>query len=146
MKKIFILICAVFLFVNCNEDDASQNGCVSNLLPNYGFDTGNEINMSLPLYNGLLFAGNSQYISGYGVKGIYLYNNGSSIVAFEASDPAHGPSSCSRMSLSGIELSCGCDDGNKYELLTGQQTEGATGNCLRAYRVEKNGNIVHVYN
>lgn len=146
MKKIFIVLCTLFLFVNCSEDSGAQNGCVSNLLPNYGFDTGNEINTSLPQYNGLLFAGNSQFIGGYGVKGIYLYNNGSSIVAFEASDPAHGPSSCSRMSISGIVVSCGCGDGNKYELLTGQQTEGATGYCLRAYRVEISGNIVRVYN
>lgn len=134
------------MLVSCKEDDVSQNGCVSNLLPNYGFDTGSEINLSLPLYNGLQFAGNSVFISNYGVRGIYLYNTGSSIVAYEASDPAHGPSSCSGMSISGIELTCGCGDDNSYELLTGQQTSGATGNCLRAYRAEQNGTIVRVYN
>lgn len=146
MKKILLLVFTILLFVSCKEDDVSQNGCVSKLLPNYGFDTGSEINMSLPLYGGLQFAGNSVYISNYGVKGIYLYNTGSSIVAFEASDPAHGPNACSRMSISGIELTCECEDGNSYELLTGQQTQGVTGNCLRAYRVEQNGSIVHVYN
>ena len=141
-----MLMCVLFTLVGCEEDDVSQNGCVSNLLPNYGFDTGSEINMSLPLYNGLQFAGNSIYLNSYGVRGIYLYNTGSSIVAFEASDPAHGPSACSRMSISGIELTCECGDGNSYELLTGQQTQGETGNCLRAYRVEQNGVIVRVYN
>lgn len=146
MKKVLVLVFTMLLFVSCKEDDVSQNGCVSNLLPNYGFDTGSEINMSFPLYGGLQFAGNSIYINNYGVKGIYLYNTGSSIVAFEASDPAHGPSSCSRMSISGIEVTCECGDGNSYELLTGQQTEGATGNCLRAYRTERNGTIVRVYN
>jgi nitrite reductase/ring-hydroxylating ferredoxin subunit len=144
MKKMLLLIFTVLLFVNCNEDDLSQNGCVSNLLPNYGFDA--EINLNLPLYSGLQFAGNSAYVSGYGVKGIYLYNTGSSIVAFEASDPAHGPSACSRMSISGIEVTCECGDGNSYQLLTGQQTHGDTGNCLRAYRAEQNGSIVHIYN
>lgn len=146
MKKVLLLVFTVFLLVNCKDDDISQNGCVSNLLPNYGFDTGSEINMSLPLYNGLQFAGNSMYLSNYGVKGIYLYNTGSSIVAFEASDPAHAPSSCSRMTISGIELTCECGDENSYELLTGQQTAGETGNCLRAYRAEQNGTIVRVYN
>lgn len=144
MKKILLLVFTVLLFVNCKEDDISQNGCVSNLLPNYGFSA--EINMSLPLYGGLQFTGNSVYINNIGVKGVYLYNTGSSIVAFEASDPAHGPSSCSRMSISGIEVTCECGDGNSYELLTGQQTEGDTGNCLRAYRVERNGLILSVYN
>jgi len=146
MKKIFICIFILSLFGNCKKDDAGQNGCVSVLLPNYGFDTGATINLSLPQYSGLQFAGNTLYVGGFSVKGIYLYNTGSSIVAFEASDPAHGPSGCSLMTLSGIDLSCECDDGNKYQLLTGQQTAGATGNCLRAYRVEKSGNIVRVYN
>ena len=146
MKKALLFIFTVLLMVSCNKEDVSQNGCVSNLLPNYGFDTGSEINLNLPFYSGLQFAGNSLYISGYGVKGIYLYNTGSSIVAFEASDPAHEPNSCSGMTISGIELTCECGDGNSYELLTGQQTQGGTGNCLRAYRAEKNGSIVQVYN
>jgi len=145
MKKIFISIFLLILLVSCKEDDA-QNSCVSPLLPNYGFDTGSLINLSLPQFGGLMFHGNAEYVGGYGVKGIYLYNNGGSIVAFEASDPAHAPSTCSGMTISGIILSCECGDGNKYELLTGQQTEGATGNCLRAYRVDRSGNIVRVYN
>ena len=146
MKKILLSIFIIILFGNCKKDDAIQSGCVSVLLPNYSFDTGNAINTSLPLYGGLDFVGNSLYISGYSVRGFYLYNSGSSIVAFEASDPAHGPNSCSLMTLSGIELTCQCDDGNKYELLTGQQTFGTTGNCLKAYRVEKSGNIIRVFN
>lgn len=146
MKKILLGIIIITLFGNCKKDDALQSGCVSVLLPNYSFDTGNAINTSLPLYGGLEFAGNSLYVSGYSVRGFYLYNSGSSIVAFEASDPAHGPNSCSRMTLSGIELTCQCDDGNKYQLLTGQQTFGTTGNCLKAYRVEISGNIIRVFN
>jgi len=146
MKNILLGIFILTLFGNCKKDDNIQSGCVSVLLPNYGFDTGNAINLSLPQYSGLQFAGNSLYVSGYSVRGVYLYNTGSSIVGFEASDPAHEPNSCSRMTLSGIELTCQCDDGNKYELLTGQQISGTSGNCLKAYRVESNGNIIRVYN
>jgi hypothetical protein len=116
------------------------------LLPNYPFDTGSAININLPQYNGLQFIGNSIYVSGYSVRGFYLYNTGSSIVAFEASDPAHAPNECSLMTLSGIELTCPCEDGNKYEILTGQQISGDSGNCLRAYRVEEIGSIVRVFN
>jgi len=146
MKKILLGILIITLFGNCKKDDDVQAGCVSVLLPNYSFDTGNAINLNLPQYSGLQFAGNSLYVSGYSVMGFYLYNSGSSVVAFEASDPAHAPNSCSRMTLSGIELTCQCDDGNKYQLLTGQQTFGTTGNCLKAYRVESNGSIIRVYN
>lgn len=146
MKKILFVILIFVLFSNCNSDDAVQSGCVSELLPNYRFDTGNAINLNLPQYSVLNFVGNALYIGGYSVKGFYLCNFSGSIVAFEASDPAHAPSACSLMELSGFELSCTCGDGNKYELLTGQQVTGGTGNCLRAYRVERNNNIIRVYN
>jgi len=146
MKNIFICIFILLLFGNCKKDDGVQNGCVSLSLPNYSFDTGSTINLNLPQYSGLQFAGNTLYVSGYSVRGFYLYNSGSAIVAFEASDPAHGPNACSLMEISGIELSCQCDDGNKYQLLTGQQVAGDTGNCLRAYRVERSGSVVRVYN
>lgn len=144
MKKILLVL--LVLLVNCKNDDSFQSGCVSELLPNYPFDTGSAININLPQYNGLQFIGNSIYVSGYSVRGFYLYNTGSSIVAFEASDPAHAPNECSLMTLSGIELTCPCEDGNKYEILTGQQISGDSGNCLRAYRVEEIGSIVRVFN
>ncbi len=144
MKKILLVL--LVLLVNCKNDDSFQSGCVSELLPNYSFDTGSAININLPQYNGLQFIGNSIYVSGYSVRGFYLYNTGSSIVAFEASDPAHAPNDCSLMTLSGIELTCPCEDGNKYEILTGQQISGDSGNCLRAYRVEEIGSIVRVFN
>lgn len=145
MKNILTYILIAICFINCNNDD-NQDDCVSRQLPNYPFDTGATINLNLPQYSGLQFPGNTLFINGYSVKGLYLYNTGSSIVAFEASDPAHAPSSCSRMTRNGIELSCECGDGNKYQLLTGQQIEGEGGYCLRAYRVEQSGNIVRVFN
>lgn len=145
MKKNAIYFILLLLCFSCKNEDDNIAGCVSELLPSYPFDTGNAININLPQYSGLQFAGNTLYLNGYGVKGIYLYNTGSSIVAFEASDPAHEPNNCSFMSLSGIELSCSCDN-NVYQLLTGQQTNGGTGHCLRAYRVQRSGNIIRVYN
>lgn len=146
MKKIpFYLILTLICF-GCKQDDDLDNTNVSPLLFNYPFDSGSTINTNLPQYSGLQFAGNTLYLAGYGVKGIYLYNTGSSVVAYEASDPSHEANSCSLMTLSGIELSCECGDGYKYQLLTGQQTVGASGHLLRAYRVETNGNIIRVYN
>ncbi len=145
MKKIAIYFTLFILCFSCKNDDDTSNGCVSKLLPDYPFDTGSTINLNLPQYSSLQFAGNTLFLSSYGVKGVYLYNTGSTIVAFEASDPAHAPNSCSLMSLNGIELVCSCES-YKYQLLTGQQVVGGTGNCLRAYRVDRNTNIVRVYN
>ena len=144
MKKILLGIIIITLFGNCKKEDDDQYGCVSVLLPNYSFDTGNAINLNF--YGGDLLPFNSIKKDEYGVKGIVVFNTGSSIVAYELSDPAHGPSSCSKMTLLGFELSCECDDGNKYELLTGQQISGTTGHCLKTYRAEKFGNIIRVYN
>lgn len=146
MKKIAFYLTILLAFISCKQDDELDNGCVSQSLINYPFDSGTTINTNLPQYSGLQFAGNTLFLSNYGVKGVYLYNTGSSIVAFEASDPAHGANSCSQMTISGIELNCHCGDGNKYQLLTGQQTSGTSGNCLRAYRVEQSGSIIRVYN
>ena len=146
MKKIPFYLILVLVCFSCKQDDNLDNDCVSKLLFNYPFDSGSTINTNLPQYSGLQFAGNTLYLANYGVKGIYLYNTGSSVVAFEASDPAHEANSCSLMTISGIELSCQCGDSNKYQLLTGQQTSGTSGNCLRAYRTETNGNIIRVYN
>ena len=145
MKQIVVLVLTVFLLLSCKNDNGDA-GCVSRQLPNYPFDTGTLINTNLSTFIGLDLPGGSAYVPGYGVKGIYLYNTGSSIVAFEASDPAHSPSDCSLMTQNGIELSCQCGDGNKYQLLTGQQMEGSGGHCLRAYRVEVVGKIIRVYN
>ena len=143
--KTFIMYSTLFILCfSCKKDDIS-NGCVSQLLPSYSFDTGNTINLNLPQYSSLQFTGNSLFLPSYGVKGIYLYNTGSSIVAFEASDPAHEPNDCSRMTLNGIELTCAREN-YKYQLLTGQQLVGGTGNCLRAYRADRIGNVVRVYN
>ncbi len=146
MKKNAFYFILFLLCFSCKDDNDVVNDCVSRLLPNSSFDTGNTINLNLPFYSSLQFAGNSLFLDGYGVKGIYLHNTGSTIVAFEASDPAHEPNNCSKMERIGIELSCQCGDGYKYQLLTGQQTTGGTGNCLRAYRAERSGNIIRVYN
>ena len=146
MKLFFQLFCVFILVASCKKDDGDVD-CVSPFLPSYSFDTGTTINMNLPQYSGLQFPGNTVFIASYGVKGIYLYNTGSSVIAVEASDPAHGPNSCSRMTREGIELTCDCGDGNKYQLLTGQQIEGLGGHCLRVYRVENLGdNVIRVFN
>lgn len=149
MKPFILTIFLFLLLTSCNSDN-NDASCVSRQLPNYGFD----VTLNLTFFNNLQFANNAEYISGYGVKGFYLYNTGLTntnggnlIVALEASDPAHAPSSCSQMTMSIPFLSCECGDGNKYQMLTGQQTEGTGGHCLRSYRVDDLGNnMIRVYN
>ncbi len=104
-----------------------------------------EINLDLPQYESLQYAGSAIYVQNGGIKGIFLINNGNNILAFEASDPNHYPSDCSKMTLSGLTCSCPCEQ-NKYALNTGQPiTEGLI-YSMKPYHVSRNGNILTIYN
>jgi nitrite reductase/ring-hydroxylating ferredoxin subunit len=59
------------------------------------------------------------------------------ITAFDAACPNQAISSCSTMTLKGINVVCACDDA-EYSLFTGQ---GGKQYPLKQYRVEVNGNI-----
>ena len=66
-------------------------------------------------------------------------------MAFELTDPNHPPSSCSGMTVNGVIASCGCDD-NKYNVITGELSEGEGQYTMKPYRVSRNGNILEVFN
>lgn len=126
-----------------NDDNVNRNPN----LPNISFDTGNIINTNLPQYSNLQFPGNSIILNGFGVRGLMIANTGSGIIAFEQSDPNHTPNDCSSQTLSGLISTCTCEDGNKYNLVTGQLIEGEGGGfSLLAYRTEVSGSIIRVSN
>ena len=149
MKKIlFLLLCCCLVWsCNKNDDDINTN---NQFLPNYTFDTGTLINLSLPQYSDLQFANN--YItldSPYGINGIVLfYAGGNNYNAFELSDPNHALRTCSTLTVEGVIASCDCDDHDKrYDILTGQPQEGTSGSYgLKRYFVERTGDIIRVWN
>ncbi len=104
-----------------------------------------EINLDLPQYESLQYAGSAIYIPNGGIKGVFLINNGSSILAFEASDPNHYPNDCSKMTLNGLTCTCSCEQ-NKYSLSTGQPITDGLSYSMKQYRVSRNGNNLIVYN
>lgn len=139
MKKYFLLLIAFPIFLGCSTNSINNN---NPYLPNYTVNL--DINMSLPQYSNLKFVSNAVYISGQGVRGILIFNSGSGYNAFDAACPNQALSSCSTMTIKGgINALCACDSA-EYSLFTGQ--------CpgkqypLKQYRVEVNGNILHVYN
>ena len=105
MKKYLVLLVLPFL-MGCDKENFSNN---NPYLPNYGFSL--NINMSLPQYSNLQFPSNAVYINNgsAGVRGIFVFNTGSGYVAFDAACPNQALSSCSTMTLSGINAICGCD-------------------------------------
>ena len=137
MKKsvwIFILFSA---FISC-----SDNGPVNTnpFIPNYTFTV--DINMNLPSYSKLLYPSNAVYYAGKGVKGLIIFNNGSGYNAFDAACPNQTPSTCSPMTIDGIDAVCSCDT-KTYSLFSGQ---GSLQYPMKQYRVEVNGNVLRIYN
>jgi nitrite reductase/ring-hydroxylating ferredoxin subunit len=87
---------------------------------------------------------NAVYIYGQGVRGIIVFNNsGKDYSAFDAACPNQALSSCSTMTIKGINAICACDNA-EYSLFSGQSAGKQY--PLKQYRVEVNGNMLHVYN
>ena len=140
MKKHLILF-VIPLFFGCDKENFSNN---NPYLPSYSFSL--NINLSLPQYSNLQFPSNAVYINNgsAGIRGIFVFNTGSGYVAFDAACPNQALSSCSTMTLSGINVVCPCDDAI-YSLFTGQ----APGKeyRMKQYRVEQlNASTLKVYN
>ncbi|WP_303318891.1 hypothetical protein Q4Q34_05410 [Flavivirga abyssicola] len=142
MKPVFFLI-ALIILTSCSKNSVDNQNC--NFLLDLGVNV--NINLSLPQYSQLPFAGNSVYIENAGNGGIIVASTGADFLAWDASDPNHIPSSCSTLVPSGLNATCGCDDANEYSLVTGQLLGGKSLPCsLKNYRVEKNGNNLLIFN
>jgi len=144
IKKIFksvILIAVVSIgFSGCNKDKVNNN---NPYLADYNFSF--QINMNLPLYSNLQFAGNSVKVDEFGAgnRGIIVFNSGSGFYAFDGACPNQALSSCSTLIVSGSTATCPCDDAI-YSLFNGQ----APGKeyPLKQYRTEVNGTTIIVSN
>ena len=148
MNRILSIILLAFLVMSCNKNDDDGNTNNQNI-PNITFDSGNLVNTNLPPYDVLQFPNNYYILNdNYGVNGVVIfYAGGTNYSAFELSDPNHPLRTCSTLSVEGVVATCNCDDGNSYEILSGNLQPGTTGNyTLKRYFVEVNGNIIRVYN
>ncbi|MCL9768836.1 hypothetical protein NAT47_00225 [Flavobacterium sp. HXWNR69] len=130
MKKYLLLLLLSF-FLSCDTDNFTNN---NPYIPGYGFNV--NINMNLPQFSNLQFPSNGVYIgnAGVGVRGIFVFNTGSGYVAYDAACPNQELSSCSTMTLSGIDAICPCDN-VRYSLFSGQ-AQGMQ-YPMKRYRVEQ---------
>lgn len=88
---------------------------------------------------------NPVYVSNGGLRGFFVINTGSGIVAWEASDPNHAPNDCSQMAIDGINVVCDCED-HSYNLFTGQSNGEVLEYTLLPYRVQVSGSSITVFN
>lgn len=126
------------MFFGCTSDNFNNN---NPYLPNYTFTI--DINMSFPSYSSLLYPSNAIYYPNQGVRGLIVFNTGSGYTAFDAACPNQTLSSCSTMTIKGINSLCACDSA-EYSLFTGQSAGKQY--PLKQYRVEVRGNVLRVYN
>ena len=137
MKKYLLLLLLAFLS-SCNSDNFNNK---NPYIPNYSFSV--NINTDLPTYNNLKFASNGMYISEGGARGLVVFNTGSGYVAYDAACPNQQITSCSTMSVSGINAVCSCDSAS-YSLFTGQSAGKQY--PMKPYHVELSGTVIHIYN
>jgi hypothetical protein len=128
----FLKIFVFFTFLTaCNSDDVG-NEC--NFLINVNVDV--QINLNLPQFDALNFPSGVVYLPGEGNGGIYLINIGQTILAWDGADPNFPLSSCSIMTLEGINVSSSCEGGNEFNLFSGQPIGDNIPPCgLKPYRV-----------
>lgn len=142
MKNILFSIILLCVFA-CSDDDRPQNPFLPNVTVNF------QVNLNLPEFDQLEFPGGSAEIrtDGFGINGVYIRNlNNTTFVAFELTDPNHALESCSALSVSNEKATCNCSDGNVYNLITGQPEDSTLPYFLKAYRVQKQGNVLIVTN
>lgn len=140
MKKTLLFLLIIPFFIGC--DGGSFNNR-NPYIPNYNFSI--EVNTNLPLYNNLQFPSNAVKVFQANApgNGIIIFNTGSSYVAFDGSCPNQAISSCSSLTINGIEAVCPCDDA-AYSLFTGQSP--GLKYPLKQYRTEVSGSVIRVFN
>lgn len=146
MRTLHIVVLAL-LFLACENESTNRNPFLQEV--RFRFD----VNLNLPLYNGLNTIGNPVYIgnTGVGTRGAFVMKSsiGDQYVAWEASCPNHAPNSCSTMTISGQEATCSCED-FMYSLFTGQllnrPDDGGRYYDMLFYRAVLSGNTVVISN
>ena len=142
MKSLYSLILFILL-VSCGSNSVDDTNCRFLLDIGVNFT----IDLSLPQYSQLTFAGNSVYIPNEGNAGIIVASTGVDFYAWDASDPNHAPNDCSALIPSGLNGTCGCGDGNTYNFVTGTPDGNDGLRCaLRNYRVQQTGNSLLIFN
>ncbi len=120
----------------------------NNFLPNIAVDF--RINLDLPEYDSLDFPGGSFEFANAGIStnGVVIYNiDNNQFTAFDLTDPNHPIQDCSKLVLKGIEATCSCEDGNTYNIVTGQRKNNPEQVfALRRYRITKSGRTLFVTN
>ena len=102
------------LLLGCGKDKIERNP----YLVSVRFSV--NLNLNLPGFDNLRYAGGGQSIRQGGINGLLVFNlNGNDFLAWEATCPNHPIRDCSDLSITGVLAECSCE-GFEYSLATGQ--------------------------
>ena len=138
MKKFLVFLLILPFITSCDEGSFNNR---NPYIPNYTVSL--PINLNLPQYSNLQFPSNHIVDYSQGARGIVVFNTGSGFVAFDLACPNQELSSCSTMTISGINAICACDSA-EYSLFSGQSA--GLQYPMKQYRVEIQGSMLTVYN
>lgn len=140
MKNFLILIFVFFFIFGCDKNDANNS---NPYIPNTSFSV--QINTNLPTYSNLQFPSNSVKVNqvNAGVRGIIVFNTGTGYRAFDGACPNQSVTSCSTLTISGINATCPCDNA-VYSLFTAQSPGKQY--PLKEYRAELSGTVITISN
>ena len=138
------IVLQILILNSCRKVNVDQN-------PYLSFVNFNLIlNLNLPTYDNLRYAGGGLRISQGGINGLLVFNlNGNDFMAWEASCPNHPIRDCSNLSITGVLAECSCE-GFEYSLATGQLLNPKENNKnsypLLFYNVRRIGNTLNITN
>ncbi len=109
-----------------------------------------DLNLNLPAYDDLRYAGGGVSIRKGGINGLLVFNlNGNDFLAWEASCPNHSLKNCSKLSITGVLAECSCE-GFEYSLATGQllnpEEDTESPYPMLFYNVRRSGNTLFISN
>ena len=140
MKRFFLAVACVVLLLSCDKETGRNN---NPYLPSYNFSA--DLNLNLPAYSQLNSDGNALAITVSGDIDVVIMKIGTEYRAWNGNCPNQSPTSCSRLTASGLTAKCGCDDAYVYSMFDG--TALGAQYTMVAYRVQVlGGNNIRVYN
>lgn len=142
MKKSLLSVAFFLVFMSCDQDSNRRNN--NPYIPIYSFSA--TLNLNLPAYNGLLSNQNpiSVIVDG-DINFLIMKVSDNDYRAWNGNCPNQSLTTCSRLSISGLNAQCNCEDAFLYSLFTGTATNAVY--PMVNYRVETLGNnTIRVFN
>jgi nitrite reductase/ring-hydroxylating ferredoxin subunit len=145
-KTFFFKIMGLLLLIllGCGKDKIERNPYLASIRFNVN------LNLNLPGYDNLRYAGGGQSIRQGGINGLLVFNlNGNDFLAWESTCPNHLIRDCSDLYITGVLAECACE-GFEYSLATGQllnpKEDTKKPYPMLFYNVRRSGNTLQISN